>query len=134
MVCASCNQVYKNPKYLPCYHSYCEGCLEKMQEHSKIICPTCEIETIIPDGGVKGLPNNYYMHHSVNKFVLDNELENEIEQKCQDCNEDYTVIVLCTDCKLFLCHFCKEAHRYSKSCCSHNLIPLTELRSKKDLI
>ena len=24
-------QLFKNPKYLPCYHFYCEECLERIQ-------------------------------------------------------------------------------------------------------
>ena len=35
LTCPVCYELFKNPKYLPCYHSYCEGCLEKMQVQSK---------------------------------------------------------------------------------------------------
>ena len=105
-----------------------------MQECSKIICLKCGDETIVPDGGVKDLPNNYFMDHLINKLILNYKLENEIELSCEGCNEDDSVVVFCTECKLFLCHFCKESHKYSKSHYSHNLISLTELRSNKDLI
>ena len=44
------------------------------------------------------------------------------------------MIVFCTDCKLFLCFYCKESYKYSKGHCSHNLISLTELRTNEDLI
>ena len=105
-----------------------------MQEYSKIICLKCRDETIVPDGGVKDLPNNYFMDHLVNKLILNYKLENEIELSCEGCNEYEPAVGFCTECKLFLCHFCKESHKYSKSHCSHNLISLTELRSNKDLI
>ena len=134
MVCPSCNQLFKNPKYLPCFHSYCEECLKKMQEYSKIICLKCKTEALVPDGGVKDIPNNYFMDNLVSKLIFSHELENETELRCEACDEDDSVVAFCTDCKLFLCHFCKESHKYSKSHCSHNLISLTELRSNKDLI
>ena len=134
MVCPSCKQLFKNPKYLLCYHSYCEQCLENMQEHSKIICLKCRNETIVADGRVKDLPSNYFMDYLVNKLIFNHKLNNETELRCEECDEDDPVVVFCTDCKLFLCHFCKESHKYSKSHCSHNLISLTELRSNKDLI
>ena len=105
-----------------------------MQEYSKIICLKCRNEAIVPDGGVKDLPNNYFIDNLVNKLILNYKLENATELRCEECDEDDSVVVFCTDCKLFLCHFCKESHKYSKSHCSHNLIPLTELRSNKDLI
>ena len=134
MICPSCKQLFKNPKYLPCYHSYCEECLEKMQEYSKIICLKCGNEATVSDRRVKDLPNNYFMDNLVNKLILNYKLENETELRCEECDEDDSVVVFCTDCKLFLCHYCKESHKYSKSHCSHNLISLTELRSNKDLI
>ena len=74
------------------------------------------------------------MDHLVNKLILNYKLESETELRCEECDEDDPVVVFCTDCKLFLCHFCKESHKYSKSHCSHNLISLSELRSNKDLI
>ena len=134
MVCPSCKQLFKNPKYLPCYHSYCEECLEKMQEYSMITCLKCRNETIVPAGGVKDLPSNYFIDNLVSKLILNYKLENETELRCEECDEDDSVVVFCTDCKLFLCHYCKESHKYSKSHCSHDLISLTELRSNKDLI
>ena len=134
MICPLCKQLFKNPKYLPCYHSYCERCLEKMQEYSKITCLKCRNETMVPPGGVKDLPSNYFMNRLINKLSLNHKLKNETELRCEECDEDDPVIVFCTDCELFLCHFCKESHKYSKSRCSHNLISLTELRSNKDLI
>ena len=134
MVCPSCRQLFKNPKHLPCYHSYCEECLENMQKHSKIICLKCRNETIVPDRGVKDLPSNYFMDNLIHKLILNYQLENETELRCEECDEDDPVVVFCTDCKLFLCHFCKESHKYSKSHCNHNLISLTELRNNKDLI
>ena len=94
----------------------------------------CRSEAIVPGGGVKDLPNNYFMDNLVNKLILNYKLETETELRCEECDEDNSVVVFCTDCKLFLCHFCKESHKYSKSHCSHNLISLTELRSNKDLI
>ena len=134
LICPVCHQLFKNPKYLPCHHSYCEECLEKMQEQSKLICTECRNETSVPAGGVKDLPSSYFMDHLVNKLVLNRKLEEEIKVKCEECDEDEPAFVFCTNCKLFLCHFCKESHKYSKSHCSHNLISLTELRSDKDLI
>ena len=134
MVCPLCNELFKNPKHLSCYHSYCEQCLEKMQKNSEITCLKCTYTTVVPAGGVKGLPNNYFMDNLVKKLILHNQLENETKLKCEECDEDDPVIVFCTDCKLFLCRYCMKSHKYSKRHCSHNLISLTELRTNEDLI
>ena len=134
LICPVCHQLFKNPKHLPCHHSYCEECLEKIQGHSKVTCAECRNEVIVPTGGVKDLPNNYFLNHLVNKLIFDHKLIGETQSKCEECNEDDPAVVYCTDCKLFLCCYCKESHKYSKSYCSHNLLSLTEIRSNKDHI
>ena len=134
LICPVCHQLFKNPKYLPCHHSYCEECLEKIQEHSKVTCVECRNEATVPTGGVKNVPNNYFIDHLVNKLILSHKLKSERELKCEECDEDDPAVAYCTDCKLFLCCYCKESHKYSKSQCSHNVISLAEMRSNKDLI
>ena len=128
-----CNELFKNPKFLPCYHSYCEECLEKMQINTDIICLRCRNKAIVPVGGVKNLPNDYFMDNLVNKLILCYKME-KTELSCEECDGDDPAVVFCAECKLFLCCYCKESHKYSKSHRSHNLILLTELRCSKELI
>ena len=81
LTCPVCYQLFKNPKYLPCYHSYCEGCLEKMQVQSKIICPECRKEAEVPAGGVKELATNFFINRLVDDLILKkkwNQLHNHI--------------------------------------------------------
>ena len=40
--CPICHRLYKDPKCLPCSHSYCEGCLVKLEEGSDSTCIMCE--------------------------------------------------------------------------------------------
>ena len=88
---------------------------------------------MVPDGGVKNLSNNYVINHLARQ-TLNYKLVTEKELNCEECDEDNHAVIFCTDCKLFLCCYCKESHRYSKSHSSHNLMSLTELRSNEDLI
>jgi len=44
--CAICHRLYKDPKYLSCSHSCCEGCLVKIQEGSDVACGMCEAKFI----------------------------------------------------------------------------------------
>ena len=37
---------------------------------SKIICPECRKEAIVPAGGVKDLPNNFFINRMVDELVL----------------------------------------------------------------
>ena len=105
-----------------------------MREQSTIKCPECRNKTIVPDGGVKDLPNNYFINHLMNKLNLNYKLKNKTELKCEECDEEDPAVAYCTSCKLFLCCYCKESHKYSKSHHIHTLISLTEMEGNKDLI
>ena len=132
LTCPVCYQLFKNPKYLPCYHSYCEGCLEKMQVQSKIICPECRKEAKVPAGGVKELATNFFINRLVDDLILKKKVDGEQEVKCDECNGDDSVISFCPDCNLFLCHSCNDHHKRSKFYRGHAIVPLTELKSNKD--
>ena len=131
--CPVCYQLFKKPKYLPCHHSYCEQCLEKMQVQSKIICPECRQEANVPPGGVKDLDNNFFINRLVDEFILKRKVEGEAEVKCDECGGEDPVVAFCPDCTLFLCHVCNEYHKRSMKSRGHGIVPLTELRSKKDV-
>ena len=131
--CPVCYQLFKNPKYLPCHHSYCAQCLEKMQVQSKIICPECRKEAIVPPGGVKDLDNNFFINRLVDEFILKRKVEGEEEVKCDECHGEDPVVAFCPDCTMFLCHVCNECHKRSIKSRGHGIVPLTELRSRKDV-
>ena len=131
--CPVCYQLFKKPKYLPCHHSYCEQCLEKMQVQSKIICPECRKEAIVPPGGVKDLDSNFFINRLVDEFILKRKVEGEAEVKCDECCGEDPVVVFCPNCTIFLCHVCNEYHKRSVKSRDHGIVPLTELRSKKDV-
>uniref|UniRef100_A0A8D0D2H7 RING-type domain-containing protein n=1 Tax=Sander lucioperca TaxID=283035 RepID=A0A8D0D2H7_SANLU len=44
LMCPVCQDIFKDPRQLPCGHSMCMGCLENMMDHSSDIpfrCPDC---------------------------------------------------------------------------------------------
>ena len=47
--CAVCMNQFKEPKVLPCLHTYCKGCLENLVRIKGpdyvITCPQCRQET-----------------------------------------------------------------------------------------
>ena len=55
-----------------------------MQDHSKVTCAECRSEVTVATGGVKNLPNNYFISHLVNKLILSHKLESEKELSCEE--------------------------------------------------
>ena len=130
--CPICYELYKKPKYLPCYHSYCEECLVKLVVQSNITCPECRKTSVVPSGGVKQLPNNFFINRLLDEVALKRKVEGEEEAKCDHCTREDPAEVLCLDCTTFLCNYCYGYHKYSKEYQNHNMMPLNEVRSKKE--
>ena len=41
--CPLCNESYRDPRVLACFHSFCKECLEKqLSNNERIVCPQCE--------------------------------------------------------------------------------------------
>ena len=136
LTCLICHELYKDPKYLPCYHSYCEECLVKLQnpQHLDITCPECGKTSLIPPGGIKQLPNNFLISRIVEEVTLKEKLTGEAEVNCDVCIRNDPAVVLCFDCGFFLCGHCHEHHKHSKEYQCHNISSLEELRKEnKDI-
>ena len=77
LTCCVCLDRFRNPKLLPCQHSYCmEPCMEGLLDYVKrqVKCPECRAEHRIPYNGIPGFPTNY----TLQKFL---ELHAEITGK-----------------------------------------------------
>ena len=127
LTCPICYQLFRNPKFLPCHHTYCDECLEKMQLQSKIVCPECRAEATVPMGGVKKLPSNYLITRLVDELILKRKVGGEEKTICDDCNDD-PVVSYCPDCDLFRCRMCSDVHKKNKRL-NHNLLTLNEMTS-----
>ncbi|KAI8515160.1 hypothetical protein Bbelb_077510 [Branchiostoma belcheri] len=58
LVCQVCLEDFKQPKMLPCLHTFCQPCLEKLlaaEPEGKLDCPTCRQDVPLPQNGVRGL-------------------------------------------------------------------------------
>ena len=108
LTCPICCELYKKPKYLPCYHSYCEECLVKLVVQSNITCPECRKTSVFPSGGVKPLPNNFLINRLLDEVALKRKVEGEEEAKCDLCVGGDMGEVLCLDCGAFLCSYCVD--------------------------
>ena len=99
-----------------------------MQVQSKIICPECRKEAKVPAGGVKELPNNFFINRLVDDLILKKKVDGEQEVKCDECDEDDPVVSFCPECNSFLCHACNDHHKRNKRYRGHAVVPLTELK------
>ncbi|CEF66933.1 Brain tumor protein [Strongyloides ratti] len=79
--CGICDEMYREPKVLACFHSFCKPCLElKVSERlDNILCPTCGQETqISPSLGVDGLLTDFGALNVAEQYRRMNGTNNEL--------------------------------------------------------
>ena len=119
--CGICLERYENPKVLPCLHTFCERCLQNYipSESLSVTCPICRQQSILPQEGVTGLQNNFFITNLME--VL------EHPNFCSACEAEARAISKCTDCGEFLCEQCMQVHAEQKMDQDHHIISLSEL-------
>ncbi|XGW29470.1 hypothetical protein V3C99_008915 [Haemonchus contortus] len=76
LTCCICYERYKQPKILPCQHSFCLQCLEMclkyrlISQSGRLKCPACRAEHLVPPGGVQSFPSNHTLIDFLNKPSL----------------------------------------------------------------
>lgn len=63
LVCSICLDRYRNPKVLPCLHTFCERCLQNYipPQSLTLSCPVCRQTSILPEPGVAALQSNFFI-------------------------------------------------------------------------
>ncbi|XP_045174734.2 E3 ubiquitin-protein ligase TRIM56-like [Mercenaria mercenaria] len=123
--CSICLSAFKDPKILPCFHTFCLQCLDEYvirnEQTGKFECPLCRVDTEIPVGGVKSFQSNFYIREG-------NTSEQDID--CDVCGEGYEATHYCTDCEENFCERCTTSHMKMKMSREHAFIQLKALSKK----
>ena len=76
--CPLCLDTVENPKTLPCLHSFCQECLDKLtnvarrQLQTSINCPLCQTSFPIPyTDTFANLPSSFHLNRLVDVLVLE---------------------------------------------------------------
>ncbi|XP_066270894.1 E3 ubiquitin-protein ligase TRIM45-like [Branchiostoma lanceolatum] len=135
--CAICLESFKDPKILPCLHTFCKGCLGKFlakegDVKGKFPCPTCRTETVLSEGGVAGLKDNFFVLSLRDTVEAQKSLVSKEDDNfhCDVCEEE-EASGGCEICEEFLCDECSRAHRRAKRTREHEVIGVAELKEKR---
>lgn len=116
LTCAICLDRYRNPKLLPCQHTFCmEPCLDGLIDYARrqIKCPECRAEHRIPYQGIQQFPTNVTLMRflELHRDITGEEPEPppSLMERCSVCSEKSNV-ERCAHCDKKVCLDCKEAH------------------------
>jgi len=121
--CPVCSGAFVSPKVLPCFHTFCQPCLERCQEHpEKITCPSCHSDCQLGPAGVAGLLPDYGV-----SGVHDAQLDGAFCTGCK--SRESSAVARCFDCSNFLCANCVMAHQFMHCFEGHHVTTLGEISS-----
>ncbi|XP_077977076.1 tripartite motif-containing protein 2-like [Glandiceps talaboti] len=130
LVCSICSERYKKAKCLPCLHNFCTDCLETLiQTTGKLCCPNCRRSHTIPQDGVKGLSDNFFVNEMV-EHVKQRDAKSVKSKLCGGC-EINAYTKHCIECGVDICEACSTAHKKFSYTRSHHVILLDEYRSQQ---
>ncbi|XP_078680785.1 uncharacterized protein LOC144915872 [Branchiostoma floridae x Branchiostoma belcheri] len=138
LVCQVCLEDFKEPKMLPCLHTFCQLCLEKLlaaEPEEKLACPTCRQDVPLPQNGVQGLKSNFLvgkLHDILQQQSGGNDGKPDAQEPgvpCMVCERGKTAQFYCVDCTDHMCQTCNDIHRRFKSTRSHKVVTIQDLQS-----
>ncbi|CAH0764967.1 unnamed protein product [Bemisia tabaci] len=117
LTCAICLDRYRNPKLLPCQHSFCmEPCMDGLVDYVRrqVKCPECRAEHRIPYQGVQGYPTNVTLQRFLELHIeitgeLPDPTSGQTMKRCGVCSEK-AYVTICVHCDKEICTDCKGAH------------------------
>lgn len=123
LTCPICLDRYRNPKLLPCQHTFCFECLEGCEDivRRQVKCPECRGEHHIPFKGLDHFPNNLtlqkFLELPTTMLALpapEGDMAEIIEKfahygQCANCEENGN-LSKCAHCERKICNDCKTGH------------------------
>ena len=133
--CPLCLETVKNPKTLPCLHSFCLECLDKLanfarkQLQTSIKCPVCQASFPIPDSDTfANFPSSFHLNRLVDVLALE---DGTVQiQKCNTCDENNPATSYCFVCQSFMCASCFQSHQRFKVTRGHRTVLIDKLKAQ----
>ena len=128
LTCSVCLEEFKDPKVLPCCHTFCKGCLERILEKSgqkeSLICPQCKAKHRVPVGGTDAFLTDFAV---LQTFRIRSLIAKR--KSCGMCtSKDIPPVSFCEECEEYLCEYCNGAHKRMKVFTNHNVVDLSEFQ------
>lgn len=104
----------KKPKLLPCRHTVCEHCIDRLQQ---VMCPLCKKQ--FSQNSSEDLPTNVTLLQLIDVTVDKNNASNK--KLCEYCSDEARPIShVCKDCDEYFCFDCAKKHPEMFKC--HHVI------------
>ena len=131
--CPVCSDLFKDPKQLPCLHSFCLHCLKHWHQTSggqnAFRCPKCQALSRVPaSGDLKDLPTSFYLNGMIDVLAIK---ECNITQvTCGNCDKKSSEASHCFQCCIFYCEQCLIGHNMMRNNKDHRVLAVKEFQDE----
>ncbi|XP_013399065.1 tripartite motif-containing protein 2-like [Lingula anatina] len=148
--CSICLGEYEDPRVLPCYHTFCYGCIcdhasRTLTPNKTFLCPICRVEVQFPAGGLNQLKKNFVFSKA--KDIITKQQERQTLEEKQSNAATVTQAIAqmtiscekhpnselkyyCEDDNTVVCGDCASTYHYR-----HGIVPVGKVaKSKRDKI
>ena len=131
--CSVCLDTYTDAKLLPCFHSFCKKCLERLvvrdRDGHTLTCPNCRRTTPLPPAGVSGLQTDFHVEHLLEIRDMLSKAKEPQKTQCEKCEQSLAT-GFCRDCGQFVCNKCTEIHQTWKEFSTHQIASLSVVQKE----
>ena len=130
--CCVCTEVMRDPRVLPCQHTFCLQCLvncgSDKQPGNRMPCPLCRTKFTIPADGLSGTQKNYDMAKLLSARKLSAGAEAGQREGglvlCDVCSCEAAppATKRCLECQQNYCDQCSRSHTKIKATASHVVV------------
>ncbi|XP_062338077.1 nuclear factor 7, ovary-like [Osmerus eperlanus] len=134
LTCSVCQDIFRDPRQLPCGHSFCMACLESLIDFTSDVpfrCPDCRTYF----GSVIGVQKSYALACISEQHRENNKAKQKKSVFCDCCPEKMEpAIKSCLKCEVSLCKEHLQPHLECQAFLGHTLVPpLGNLSSRRCL-
>ena len=133
--CSICLGILKNPKSLPCLHTFCLECLKTYGKDKvsggQMDCPLCRHQFTVPLGGFQKLPSNFFIDQ-VLEGLRGSVSDGQAGGQCELCSTGAGT-KFCVECYQVMCDSCSTSHLNARATKQHKIITQGEKNSNPAL-
>ncbi|XP_078656566.1 E3 ubiquitin-protein ligase TRIM45-like [Branchiostoma floridae x Branchiostoma belcheri] len=131
LTCAICMLHFRDPRILPCLHTFCRECLQLWAtKQQPLECPTCRKQVSLPNQGVDGLKSNFYVSNLLDFAAVKKGAEPGVP--CQVCEgKEGGTRAWCVQCAVLLCESCTNTHRRFPAMKGHQIVTQENLEASE---
>ncbi|CAF1498579.1 unnamed protein product, partial [Adineta ricciae] len=108
ITCPICLEIFREPLQLPCQHTFCKSCLERITDDRWGRCPVCRGCYRVPFAGVGSFEVNRTIVNLL-ESLPHTEPRPMLKAKCAFCKLEDT-ITACEHCREAICRKCRRQH------------------------